>query len=93
MWGVFIEAILTAELVFTIFILATEEHKAIFIALVGIGFALFIAEMVGLYYTGGSLNPARSFGPCLVTGLFDHDHWIYCKLPLLGCDEAVANGH
>lgn len=78
--GVFIEAILTAELVFTIFMLAKEKHKATFIAPVGIGLALFIAEMVGVYYTGGSLNPARSFGPCVVTGIFDHDHWIYCKL-------------
>ena len=77
--GVFIEAILTAELVFTIFMLAKEKHKATFIAPVGIGLALFIAEMVGVFYTGGSLNLARSFGPCVVTGIFDHDHWIYCK--------------
>lgn len=79
--GIFIEAILTAELVFTIFMLAKEKHKATFIAPVGIGLALFIAEMVGVFYTGGSLNPARSFGPCVVTGIFDKDHWIYCKLP------------
>lgn len=76
--GVFIEAILTAELVFTIFMLAKEKHKATFMAPVGIGLALFIAELVGVYYTGGSLNPARSFGPCAVTGIWDHDHWIYC---------------
>jgi aquaporin related protein len=75
--GVFTEAILTAELVFTIFMLAKEKHKATFIAPVGIGLALFIAEMVGVYYTGGSLNPARSFGPCAVTGIFDRDHWVY----------------
>lgn len=77
--GVFIEAILTAELVFTIFMLAKEKHKATFIAPVGIGLALFIAELVGVYYTGGSLNPARSFGPCVVTAIFDKEHWIYCK--------------
>jgi len=77
--GVFIEGILTAELVFTIFMLAKEKHKATFIAPVGIGLALFIAEMVGVFYTGGSLNPARSFGPCAVTGIFDQEHWIYCK--------------
>lgn len=83
--GVLIEAILTAELVFTIFMLAKEKHKATFIAPVGIGLALFIAEMVSVYYTGGSLNPARSFGPAVVTGVFDKDHWIYCMslfLPL-----------
>ncbi|KAK5020093.1 aquaporin-like protein [Cryomyces antarcticus] len=78
--GVFIEAILTAELVFTIFMLAKEKHRATFIAPVGIGLALFVAELVGVFYTGGSLNPARSFGPCVVTGAFDQEHWIYCKL-------------
>ncbi|KAL9092545.1 MAG: hypothetical protein Q9165_004349 [Trypethelium subeluteriae] len=55
--GVFIEAILTAELVFTIFMLAKEKHKATYLAPVGIGFALFVAELVGVYYTGG-VGPA-----------------------------------
>jgi aquaporin related protein len=63
--------------------LAKEKHKATFIAPVGIGLALFVAELVGVFYTGGSLNPARSFGPCVVTGIFDKEHWIYCKLPLI----------
>ncbi|KAF2476098.1 aquaporin-like protein [Lindgomyces ingoldianus] len=88
--GVFIEAVLTAELVFTIFMLAKEKHKATFIAPVGIGLALFIAELVGVFYTGGSLNPARSFGPCVVTGIFDHEHWIYWLGPAIGAILAVA---
>jgi glycerol uptake facilitator-like aquaporin len=46
---------------------------------VGIGLALFIAEMAGVYWTGGSLNPARSIGPCIVTWTWDKTHWIYCK--------------
>ncbi|TVY68842.1 Aquaporin-1 [Lachnellula suecica] len=87
--GVFIEAILTAELIFTIFMLAKEKHKATFIAPVGIGLALFIAEMVGVYYTGGSLNPARSFGPCVVTATFDPEHWIYWVGPIVGTFIAV----
>ncbi|RMY76119.1 hypothetical protein D0863_02143 [Hortaea werneckii] len=77
--GVFIEALLTAELVFTIFMLAKEKHRATFMAPVGIGLALFVSELIGVYYTGGSLNPARSFGPCVVSGVFDSEHWIYCK--------------
>ncbi|KAF2268360.1 aquaporin-like protein [Lojkania enalia] len=88
--GVFIEAVLTAELVFTIFMLAKEKHKATYIAPVGIGLALFIAELVGVYYTGGSLNPARSFGPCVVTGVFDREHWIYWVGPGLGAILAVT---
>ncbi|EEY19542.1 aquaporin-1 [Verticillium alfalfae VaMs.102] len=88
--GVFIEAILTAELVFTIFMLAKEKHRATFIAPVGIGLALFIAELVGVQFTGGSLNPARSFGPCVVTATFDKEHWIYWVGPLIGSLIAVV---
>ena len=55
----------------------------------GIGLALFIAELVGVYYTGGSLNPARSFGPCVVTGVFDTEHWIYWVGPGAGSVIAV----
>jgi aquaporin related protein len=57
--GIFIEAILTAELVLTIFMLAKRKHKATFIAPVGIGLALFIAEMVGVFYTGGSQSSKK----------------------------------
>ncbi|KAF7550411.1 hypothetical protein G7Z17_g5749 [Cylindrodendrum hubeiense] len=88
--GVFIEAILTAELVFAIFMLAKEKHRATFIAPVGIGLALFIAEMAGVQFTGGSLNPARSFGPCVVTGTFDSEHWIYWVGPFVGSLIAVV---
>ena len=45
--GLFIEMFLTAELVFTIFMLAAEKHKGTFIAPIGIGLALFIAELSG----------------------------------------------
>ena len=47
--GLFIEMFLTAQLVFTIFMLAAEKHKATFIAPVGIGLSLFIAELSGSY--------------------------------------------
>jgi aquaporin related protein len=56
---------------------------------VGIGLALFIGELVGVYYTGGSLNPARSFGPCVITGVFDKDHWIYWVGPGVGAIIAL----
>ena len=46
--GLFIEMFLTAELVFTIFMLAAEKHKGTFIAPVGIGLSLFIAELTGM---------------------------------------------
>ena len=39
--------LLTAELIFCIFMLAAEKHKATFLAPIGIGLALFIAELAG----------------------------------------------
>ncbi|PMD54248.1 aquaporin-like protein, partial [Hyaloscypha bicolor E] len=61
--GLFIEMFLSAELVFTIFMLEGEKHKGIFIAPVGICLSLFIVELTSVYFTGGSVNLARSFGP------------------------------
>lgn len=82
--GVFLEMFLTSLLVITIFMLAAEKHKATFLAPIGIGLALFVAEMVGVFFTGGSLNPARSFGPCVVTQNFPGYHYIYWFGPLMG---------
>lgn len=45
--GIFIEMLLTAELIFCIFMLAAEKHRATFLAPIGIGLALFIAELAG----------------------------------------------
>ena len=53
--GVFIEMFLTSLLVFTILMLAAEKHAATFIAPVGIGLALFVAELTGKLHLG----PAR----------------------------------
>ncbi|KAG9560744.1 aquaporin, partial [Aureobasidium melanogenum] len=88
--GLFIEMFLTAQLVFTIFMLAAEKHKGTFIAPVGIGLSLFIAELTGVFFTGGSLNPARSFGPAVVDRKFSGYHWIYWVGPVLG--SIVAAG-
>ena len=46
--GVIIEMLLTTQLVFTIFMLAAEKHVGNFIAPVGIGLSLFIAELTGM---------------------------------------------
>jgi len=81
---------LTCELVLAILFLAAEKHKATFLAPIGIGLALFIAEMAGVFYTGGSLNPARSFGPAVVIGTWPGYHWIYWIGPLLGSLLAVG---
>ena len=45
--GVFIEMFLTAQLVFTVFMLAAEKHRATFLAPIGIGLVFFVIELVG----------------------------------------------
>jgi aquaporin related protein len=37
-----------------------------------------------VFFTGGSLNPARSFGPAVVNREFAPYHWIYWLGPVLG---------
>ncbi|KAL2066481.1 hypothetical protein VTL71DRAFT_2552 [Oculimacula yallundae] len=87
--GVIIEMLLTMSLVFTIFMLAAEKHTGNFIAPVGIGLSLFIAELTGVFWTGGSLNPARSFAPAVVTHSFAKTQWIYWVGPFAGSILAV----
>ncbi|KAL4787106.1 hypothetical protein BJX76DRAFT_345781 [Aspergillus varians] len=82
--GLFIEMFLTAQLVFVIIMLAVVKHKSTFLAPVAIGLAFFVTEMIGDYYTGGSLNPARSLGPDVINRSFPGYHWIYWVGPLLG---------
>ncbi|KAI0153957.1 aquaporin-like protein [Pestalotiopsis sp. NC0098] len=82
--GLFAEMFFTSYLVFVILMLAIEKSRVTFIAPIGIGLALFVAEIPGVYYTGGSLNPARSFG-CAVAGRsFPGYHWIYWLGPAMG---------
>ncbi|KAF2117937.1 aquaporin-like protein [Lophiotrema nucula] len=76
--GLFLELFLTAQLVLAILMIPNSLGKP---AMVGL--ALFVAEVCGVYYTGGGLNPARSFGPSVVVG-FTNYHWIYWVGPVVG---------
>ncbi|KAJ6115369.1 hypothetical protein N7486_001147 [Penicillium sp. IBT 16267x] len=88
--GLFIEMFLTAQLVLVIIMLAVVKHKSTYLAPVGIGLTFFVAELIGDYYTGGSLNPARSLGPDVINRSFPGYHWIYWVGPLLG--SLLASG-
>lgn len=87
--GLFIEVFLTAQLVFVVYLLAVEKHRATYIAPLGIGLSLFMCHMVGVPLTGTSVNPARSFGPAVVEGFVGY-HWIYWVGPFLGALLAWA---
>jgi aquaporin related protein len=59
--GVFIEMFLTAELVFTVLMLAAEKNKSTFIAPLGIGLALFVAELAGTQLKCYPMRSARKY--------------------------------
>lgn len=50
-----------------------------------IKFGLTVAALAlaGAKFSGASINPARSFGPALVTGHWEN-HWVYWVGPMLG---------
>ncbi|KAK6442642.1 Aquaporin-1 [Oleoguttula sp. CCFEE 5521] len=85
--------LLTAYLIFTILMLAAEKQKSTFVAPIGIGLAFCVAEIAGVFYTGASLNPARSFAPCVLGALFPHYHLIYRIGPILGALDSGGYYH
>ncbi|KAF4594908.1 hypothetical protein GQ602_000521 [Ophiocordyceps camponoti-floridani] len=81
--GLFLEMLLTSQLVLTVYFLAVEKSRATFLAPVGIGLSVFIAHLAGANFSGSSLNPARSFGPAVFAG-FEPYSWIYWLGPFMG---------
>ena len=79
-----IEIILTFLLVFAIFSVAVD-NKSLFksIANFAIGLTVTVCALMGGTITGASMNPARSFGPALVTGEWTLQ-WVYWVAPLIG---------
>lgn len=49
-----------------------------------LGMRIADCMLKGVYFTGGSLNPARSLGPAVVNHSFPGYFWIYWLGPLLG---------
>jgi glycerol uptake facilitator-like aquaporin len=50
---------------------------------VAIGFTLGFLGLLGGSVSGGAYNPARAFGPALITGVWDN-HWVYWVGDLVG---------
>ena len=79
-----LETVMTFTLVYVVLATTTSKNfKIVPLAGIAIGFTLGFNVIFGGSITGGSLNPARSFGPALITWDFAYQ-WIYWVAPIAG---------
>ena len=83
--GVVMEIVITFALVYTVYATAADPKKGSLgtIAPIAIGFIVGANILAAGPFSGGSMNPARSFGPAVVSGNFT-DNWVYWVGPLIG---------
>jgi aquaporin Z len=79
--AIVVEILLTAVFVWTILSVTKQgaNHAPLSIALVLVG-----VHVVGIPFSGSSVNPARSFGPAVVAGEIGSSLWVYIYAPLIG---------
>ena len=83
MAGITVEIILTFFLVTVIFLTAVHKKAPAGIHGISIGGMVFLLHIVGVPLTGASMNPARTFGPAVVSGFWEL-HWLYWLAPIVG---------
>ena len=81
--GLAVEAILTFFLVLVIFMTAVHKKASPGWHGFTIGGMIFLNHLVAVPLTGASVNPARTFGPALISGFWEF-HWMYWTAPILG---------
>jgi aquaporin-4 len=81
--GFAIEAILTFFLVLVIFMTAVHKKASPGWHGFSIGGMVFLIHLVAVPLTGASVNPARTFGPALISGSWEFQ-WLYWAAPILG---------
>ena len=77
-----IEVALTFVFVLAILGVTSKESNSSVAGLV-IGGALVLVHLLGISFTGTSVNPARSFGPALFAGTLS-TYWVFLVAPLAG---------
>jgi aquaporin Z len=87
--AVTIELLLTFGLVSTILGTASSAQNVGPLSALAVGGYIVLAGLWSSPVSGASMNPARSFGPALVSADFD-SYWVYLAGPLLGGALAVA---
>ncbi len=83
------ETVLTAVLVSVILGTASAAQNVGAIAALGVGGYIALAGLWSAPVSGTSMNPARSFGPALVSGDFS-SYWVYVVGPIAGALIAVG---
>jgi MIP family channel proteins len=83
-----LETILTFILMLVILGSGLDRRAPIGFAGMAIGLTVGLEAAVMGPITGASMNPARSLGPALVSGIWQH-HWLYWLGPILGAQLAV----
>ncbi len=86
------EIVLSASLVSVILGTASAAQNVGPIAALGVGGYIALAGLWSAPVSGTSMNPARSFGPALVSGDFS-SYWVYVLGPLAGALIAVGCAH
>jgi aquaporin Z len=87
--AVAVELLLTVGLVSTILGTASSAQNVGPLSALAVGGYIVLAGLWSSPVSGASMNPARSFGPALVTGDFSA-YWVYLAGPLLGGGIAVG---
>jgi aquaporin Z len=83
-----LELILTLILMVVILSVSTGSKEKGTMAGVAVGSVIALEALFAGPVSGASMNPARSFGPALITFRFDN-LWIYLTAPVLGACLAV----
>ncbi|KAM8966558.1 aquaporin-4-like [Pelodytes ibericus] len=86
--GLFIELLITFQLVFTISAACDPKVKDKS-SILAIGISVMIGHLFAINYTGASMNPARSLGPAVILWKWEN-HWIYWIGPIIGAICAGA---
>lgn len=83
--GLVFEIVITFGLVYTVYATAADPKKGSLgtIAPIAIGLVVGANILAAGPFSGGSMNPARSFGPAVVSGDYG-GNWIYWAGPLIG---------
>jgi aquaporin Z len=86
------EVALTGTLVSVILGTASAAQNVGAIAALGVGGYIALAGLWSAPVSGTSMNPARSFGPALVSGDFS-SYWVYVLGPIAGALLAVGSAY